>query len=62
MMITSGARRERVITGLIRFYSQMCLWLPVCTNIVFESESDLDDNPRAIYDYLLTIGFHKRHK
>lgn len=36
--------------------------LPIKKNIVLECESDMDDNPRAFYEYLLKIGYNKRHK
>lgn len=36
--------------------------LPIRDSIVFECESDMDDNPRALYEYLLKIRFNRKHK
>ena len=36
--------------------------LPIKKNIVLECESDMDDNPRAFYEYLLKIGYNKVYK
>ena len=36
--------------------------LPVKEYIVFECENDMDDNPRAVYEYLLKTGWNKKHK
>ena len=36
--------------------------LPLTNSIVLECESDMDDNPRALYEYLLSIGYNNHHK
>lgn len=36
--------------------------LPIKKNIVFECESDMEDNPRAVYEYLIEQGYNKKHK
>lgn len=36
--------------------------LPIDDKIVFECESDMDDNPRAIYEYIIAKGMNKEYK
>ena len=47
---------------LVLFLDVVFRFLPLKKNIVFESESDMDDNPRAVYEYLLDQGYNTNHK
>ena len=35
---------------------------PLQEKIVFECQSDMDDNPRAIYEYMIAQGLNKSYK
>ena len=35
---------------------------PLRNTIVFECESDMDDNPRAFYEYLIEEGYNKKYR
>ena len=44
------------------FFSLLIAKMPLKEIIVLECESDLDDNPRAFYEYLIKKGWNKNHK
>lgn len=56
----------KIINLTAQIYKKVCFYihrkLPLRKNIVFECESDMDDNPRAVYEYLIEQGYNKRHK
>jgi CDP-glycerol glycerophosphotransferase (TagB/SpsB family) len=45
-----------------RYYEKKHRRLPLQDTIVLECESDMDDNPRAIYEYLLQQGLNRTYK
>ena len=38
---------------VLRFFYKLATCIPLKNTIVFECESDMDDNPRAIYEYMI---------
>lgn len=59
LCISAIKRTNILLTDLIIIIEKK---LPIKNSIVFECESDMDDNPRALYEYLLKIRFNKKHK
>lgn len=51
-----------VLEGLTNFIIALERCFPLKEYIVFECESDMDDNPRALYEYFLKTHFNMRHK
>lgn len=47
---------------LLSAYTRILNLLPLKKMIVFESQSDMDDNPRAVFDYMLEQGLDTRYK
>lgn len=48
---------DKITKAIISFEKR----LPLKDYIVFECESDMEDNPRAIYDYLINNKFNKKY-
>lgn len=47
---------------LLRAYIAILNLLPLKDMIVFESQSDMDDNPRAVFDYMMRTGLNQRYR
>ena len=59
--------RVKEIKHIISWVVEKCVkvvvyCLPMKEQIVLECESDMDDNPRAFYEYLLEIGWNQKHR
>ena len=54
--------RNKVLSKLLLMIQKFEERLPLAKIIVFECESDLDDNPRAYYEYLITNQLLKQYK
>ena len=59
--IMRGGKR-RLGALLISMSEFVSLRLPLQDTLVLECESDMDDNPRAFYEYLLTVGWNRKHR
>lgn len=49
---------QKAVSGILRFFSLF----PLKNYIVFESESDMEDNPRAIFEYMVHHGYNDKYK
>lgn len=64
MRLSESAQKiRRVLSRVIeKCVSIIIDCLPTREMMVFECESDMDDNPRAFYEYLLKRGWNRKHK
>lgn len=50
------------INNTRKFAKNAKFFLPLRNYIVFECESDMDDNPRAVYEYMIKNNYNKKYK
>ena len=50
------------INRIRSFAENAKFFLPIKNYIVFECESDMDDNPRAVYEYMVENNYNKKYK
>ena len=53
---------KKLYDKIISVFKRLFIKLPLKNSVVFECESDMDDNPRAFYEYLLEIGWNRKNK
>lgn len=57
-----GKIRQTLSRVIEKFASLIIDYIPTKEMVVFECESDMDDNPRAFYEYLLKRRWNRKHK
>ena len=58
----SVSAKRKICNGIIRFITKIEQKFPLRDAFIFECESDMDDNPRAIYEYMIKEGLNQKYK
>ena len=61
LKLYSESFRSVLTKKAVIIFKSVFMKLPVREAVFFECESDMDDNPRAFYEYLLGINWNKNH-
>lgn len=61
LLLVRDRIKKHVKYGIIIFFTAFFKLFPLTKSIVFECESDMDDNPRAFYEYLLGVHWNEKH-
>ncbi len=54
--------KDWIKTGIKKCFIKLMTLVPMRDDVILESHPDFTDNANAFYQYLLSIGFNKRHR